>query len=128
VDEEGRKQNSKFDVILLLSVVKWMHLSRGDDGLLRVFEKVSRLLEEDGCVIIELQDWKSYENAAKKNPGLRAKLEDIKVRPETFESVLSDRFGLEVVGRLGGQGETSSRKGVGKYFMLKREIWLLKRS
>ncbi|EEB05545.2 Bin3 family protein [Schizosaccharomyces japonicus yFS275] len=58
----------RFDTILAFSVVKWIHLNFGDNGLLDFFEQVSQLLRPEGTFVLELQEWKSYEKAAKKNP------------------------------------------------------------
>ena len=48
------------------SVVKWVHLNRGDAGLEALLAKFWRLLAPGGCLLLEPQPWKSYKAAAAK--------------------------------------------------------------
>ena len=44
-----------FDVVMCLSVTKWIHKSYGDEGISKLFEKVLNLLKTKGIFILEPQ-------------------------------------------------------------------------
>ena len=50
----------EYDVILALSLTKWLHLNWGDTGIKRFFKKVYRHLRPGGKFILEPQAFKSY--------------------------------------------------------------------
>jgi len=107
-----------YDVVIALSVVKWVHLAHGDAGLRRFFEKVAANVQPWGYFLLEPQGWESYGRAVGKNPALRGVFEGIRVRPgEGMEGLVAE-CGFRVVKRWGvGEG------GVG----LRREVLLFQR-
>lgn len=83
-----------YDIILVLSVVKWIHLEHLDEGLVTFFHKCSTSLASGGHLILEAQDWDSYQKAVRPNaaPHFAKNLDRLKYRPETsFTELLHDQ-------------------------------------
>lgn len=60
---QGKLETNTYDVILALSITKWIHLNGGDDGLILFFKKLYYALKEGGELVLEAQPVKSYQNA-----------------------------------------------------------------
>ena len=58
-------QTPEYDVILALSLSKWIHLNWGDTGIKRFFKKVYRHLRPGGKFILEPQPFNSYSKKKK---------------------------------------------------------------
>ncbi|KAJ5219848.1 hypothetical protein N7468_009052 [Penicillium chermesinum] len=71
----------KFDVALLLSVTKWVHLNNGDAGMLRLFTHIHSILKDGGYLVVEPQPMSNYAKASKKNKELREMYKTIQMRP-----------------------------------------------
>ncbi|GAO46965.1 hypothetical protein G7K_1182-t1 [Saitoella complicata NRRL Y-17804] len=77
-DEEGI-----YDVVLALSLTKWIHLNSFDAGLKSFFDKCLRALRPGGHFIVEPQPWPSYVTAVKKKcRALASNLDKLEMRPE----------------------------------------------
>lgn len=71
VDElSARSQVAEYDVILALSLTKWVHLNWGDAGIQRFFQKVYAHLRPGGKFILEPQPFSSYSKKKKLTVGL----------------------------------------------------------
>ncbi len=87
----------RYDVILCLSVTKWIHLNGGDDGLLAFFDKVLSLLKFSGIFILEYQPWKSYKKRKDLTPQMEENYQKINLLPNAFEQVLLVEYGFELL-------------------------------
>jgi len=59
------QQREEYDVILALSITKWIHLNGGDAGLKRFFRRIFNHLRPGGKLILEPQPWSSYKKKKK---------------------------------------------------------------
>lgn len=88
----NRDLDGPHDVILALSIIKWIHLEHLDQGLLAFFRKCATSLKPGGCLVVELQTWDSYEKAIRPNtaPHFGANFQLLEYRPETsFDDLLA---------------------------------------
>lgn len=59
-DDILSREEPKYDVILCLSVTKWIQLNWGDEGLIRTFKKIFIQLRPGGVFMLEAQPLESY--------------------------------------------------------------------
>ncbi|XP_058484315.1 7SK snRNA methylphosphate capping enzyme-like [Solea solea] len=87
-------QRPEYDVILCLSVTKWVHLNWGDSGLKRLFKRVYRHLRPGGMFILEPQPWKSYVRRKKLTDNICRNYHSIRLKPDEFSSYLTTEVGF----------------------------------
>lgn len=96
----------QWDVVLLLSVVKWVHLNNSDAILTTLFERLLEVVAPGGFLVLEPQDWANYRRAAKKCPSLKANFKNLELQPPFTEALAGlgweqvdgwerDEFGFE---------------------------------
>ncbi|KAH6625864.1 Bicoid-interacting protein 3-domain-containing protein [Boeremia exigua] len=93
VASADRAISGPYDVILALSVIKWIHLEHLDEGLMSFFKKCADSLHSGGYLVIELQTWDSYAKAVlpHHSPHFGENMKKLVYRPETsFDGLLAE--------------------------------------
>nr|XP_046265938.1 7SK snRNA methylphosphate capping enzyme-like [Scatophagus argus]XP_046265939.1 7SK snRNA methylphosphate capping enzyme-like [Scatophagus argus]XP_046265940.1 7SK snRNA methylphosphate capping enzyme-like [Scatophagus argus]XP_046265941.1 7SK snRNA methylphosphate capping enzyme-like [Scatophagus argus]XP_046265942.1 7SK snRNA methylphosphate capping enzyme-like [Scatophagus argus]XP_046265943.1 7SK snRNA methylphosphate capping enzyme-like [Scatophagus argus] len=94
-------QRPEYDVIMCLSVTKWVHLNWGDNGLKRLFKRVYRHLRPGGMFILEPQPWESYVRRRKLTDCISRNYHSIRLKPDQFSSYLTTEVGFSSFEYLG---------------------------
>jgi len=106
-----------YDIILALSITKWIHLNAGDAGLRRFFTRVHAALRTGGTFVVEPQPWDTYAKARKMDATLRENAKGLQCKPEDFGEMLRG-LGFGVARHLGATGEGGFRRPVDLYIKL----------
>lgn len=88
------KEVEKYDVIVCLSVTKWVHIAHGDDGIEQLFAVARDSLKVGGCFILEPQMARSYKLARER--GQAPKDLDVgkfRLKPSLFRGYLLGKQG-----------------------------------
>ncbi|XP_078056962.1 LOW QUALITY PROTEIN: 7SK snRNA methylphosphate capping enzyme-like [Mustelus asterias] len=107
-DELLETQRAEYDVVLCLSLTKWIHLNWGDEGLKRMFKRIYRHLRPGGIFILEPQPWSSYGKRRKLTETIYKNYYKILFKPEQFTSyLLSPEVGFSSYELVGTPQSTS---------------------
>ncbi|XP_072552865.1 7SK snRNA methylphosphate capping enzyme [Salminus brasiliensis] len=87
-------QRAEYDVILCLSVTKWVHLNWGDLGLQWLFKRAYRHLTPGGVLILESQPWSSYSKRKRLTETTFRNYNSIRLRPDQFSTYLTSEVGF----------------------------------
>jgi len=99
---------AEYDVILALSIAKWIHLNWGDDGIKRFFRRIFKHLKPGGKLILEPQDITTYGKRSRLNEEMHQNYRNMIFKPEHFnEYLLSNKVGFERMEELGIPKATS---------------------
>ncbi|XP_075421078.1 7SK snRNA methylphosphate capping enzyme [Tenrec ecaudatus] len=88
-DELVEAQAPEYDVVLCLSLTKWVHLNWGDEGLKRMFRRIYRHLRPGGILVLEPQPWSSYGKRKTLTETIYKNYYRIQLKPEQFSSYLT---------------------------------------
>lgn len=88
-DELVEAQTPEYDVVLCLSLTKWVHLNWGDEGLKRMFRRIYRHLRPGGILILEPQPWSTYAKRKTLTETTYKNYYRIQLKPEQFSSYLT---------------------------------------
>ncbi|WFD31551.1 hypothetical protein MSPP1_002590 [Malassezia sp. CBS 17886] len=87
-----------YDLILCFSLTKWVHLNQGDAGLVRFFARIAACLREGGIVALEVQPWRSYDQARSVSKEIRSAYTRLALLPNDFDWVLTHVLRLTRLG------------------------------
>ncbi|KAI8906694.1 Bicoid-interacting protein 3-domain-containing protein [Gorgonomyces haynaldii] len=77
----------EYDVILLLSITKWIHLNGGDGAIKYVLKKVYHSLSKGGILVLEPQPFEGYKKRVQ-SEEMQHYYDRIKFYPDDFEGFL----------------------------------------
>lgn len=91
--------DEKWETILCLSTVKWIHLNWGDEGVKYLFTKIYASLVNGGYFLLESQQWLSYKKTRRRTEHILEMYHSIQFRPNQFQEYLIG-LGFELVEKL----------------------------
>jgi len=100
-EEQIEQTQEEYDVIMALSVTKWIHLNWGDEGMKKFFRRVFHHMKPGGRFILETQIFESYYKRAKTLPQLKENYKKIQFKPDQFKDYLLNEVGFETCEDLG---------------------------
>ncbi|KAI8899858.1 Bicoid-interacting protein 3-domain-containing protein [Globomyces pollinis-pini] len=86
-----------YDVVMALSITKWIHLNNGDGGLRHFFNKVYKSLRKGGLFILEPQSLDGYEKRSKLSQHMLDNYQAIEFFPDMFVNFLTKKVGFTLV-------------------------------
>jgi 7SK snRNA methylphosphate capping enzyme len=91
------KEAEKYDTILCMSTVKWIHLNYGDIGVKILFYNIYKQLKPNGLFVFEPQPWHSFKKKKNLNPTIKNNFLAIKLKPHQYINFLIETFGFKLI-------------------------------
>ena len=85
----------KYDVIICIKTIKWIHLNFGDVGVKALFHKAYESLEPNGLFIFDSPHLKSYKKRRLMNESIKKGFQNIVFKPAEFDSYLKHEVGFK---------------------------------
>jgi len=108
------EDDTGYDVVIAFSLSKWIHIHNGDEGLIKFFERVYTVLNPNGSFVLEPQSWESYAKAKRMDTVLKEKANNLKLRPEGFQTIL-EGIGFVLDQSMGPIGEGGFQRSINLY-------------
>ncbi|KAG0705551.1 7SK snRNA methylphosphate capping enzyme [Chionoecetes opilio] len=99
-DELLETVRPEFDLVLCLSITKWIHLNWGDAGLKRFFRRIFHNLRPGGRLVLEPQAWPSYNKRRKLTKRIFDNYKSIRLFPDKFNDFLLHEVGFSTSEKL----------------------------
>ncbi|KAH8116145.1 Bin3-domain-containing protein [Phellopilus nigrolimitatus] len=109
------EDRDEYDVVLALSITKWIHLNDGDDGLKKFFRRAYAVLKPGGAFVLEPQEWETYSKAKRMDARLKENAKGICLRPSDFERILRREIGFASAEHLGQTGKGGFQRPIDIY-------------
>ncbi|XP_050714367.1 7SK snRNA methylphosphate capping enzyme-like isoform X2 [Eriocheir sinensis] len=106
-DELLETVRPEFDLVLCLSITKWIHLNWGDAGLKRFFRRIFHNLRPGGRLVLEPQAWPSYNKRRKLTKHIFENYKSIRFFPDKFNDFLLHEVGFSTSEKLVTPNHTS---------------------
>lgn len=97
VHEPEELVQESFEVILALSITKWIHLNNGDGGIRHFFNRCHQFLCPGGILILEPQNFQGYPKRAGLSRDILDNYNEISFYPKDFLPFLTRNLGFEVL-------------------------------
>ncbi|KAI8371513.1 Bicoid-interacting protein 3-domain-containing protein [Radiomyces spectabilis] len=98
---ESTVEEEQYDTVLALSISKWIHIHRGDEGIKDFFKRAFKVLKPGGVFVLEPQRYESYARRAKLSEDTQNVYEEITLHPEDYQMYLLNEIGFKQVEELG---------------------------
>jgi 7SK snRNA methylphosphate capping enzyme len=90
------KDINKFDTIICLDTIKWIHLKYGDIGVKVLFYNVYKQLKNNGLFLFDIAEFSKYKKDSKKHLILKNNLKKIEFYPQFFISYLQKVYNFKI--------------------------------
>eukprot|EP00730_Choanoeca_flexa_P003150 TRINITY_DN11307_c0_g2_i8.p2 TRINITY_DN11307_c0_g2~~TRINITY_DN11307_c0_g2_i8.p2 ORF type:complete len:597 (+),score=120.14 TRINITY_DN11307_c0_g2_i8:192-1982(+) len=87
----------KFDTILCLNVLKYVQLTHGDGAVEQLLATLTRMLNPNGILVLQLQGWSSYTRDRDKTTLYKHYSRRINLRPSMIALHVTQQLGLELI-------------------------------
>lgn len=89
IEISTEKIEMPIEMVTCFSVIKWLHLTYGDDSVKKLFQRIYNILPSGGYFIIDETPWKSYKKRRKASKAIISTWKKgLSLRPEKYCELL----------------------------------------